>query len=738
MLQELLLGLSGHATPLFDPTVSDELTVLTPAESALLKSASRLANLHSALKTHLAGIISHHPSLICRVVATRIKSTQLGRFQKTIVDVERDILSKNPSAVGAYDIVPLASVVGKFQPWKRRLEWLWEIACFIHPADGEVLSRTSHHSAIKARTGVALVNRLRTETQTGFSDIAQAALELTGIAERVWTRQLTQWILNGTISNDQTNDFFVRLRGEDDDINADYAVDEAILPAFVTVETAASILFLGKTVRLLQSLSESQNGPERELYQGGHLPSSSNTSIALLQDLDRLPSPFPPSSISAIISQIRGSVASEVVNKMLPVHTFMRVLTQIRQYFLAGRGDFVDGLIAEADEYILTRHKQMHSGLGLAGLMIKEGEVRTVLSRTWTELAPFIGRSNLTDDSLDWAREHVVFTLFQRKTANRPRGRSRLPQIPDRFSEFLLLTPAILTLRLEPTFELFLSDEHIDAYSSISSYLIAIRRGHNHLSNLWRQAPLRRDHPAPSRPRRRQSAAALEQLRSTGRKQLARMQALRKCWTICTSAVCLLAELGAYLSGEVVERSWAAFESWAVQKGNAVRPLSSPQSNNQSLPHDPEVLATAHRTYLGSLLTGLLLTEQTHTKPLRKLLVTIETVVPAVQALHSVQHSSDLQDQGVFDDLVDDGSGKSRPRNLAQEERDALAQVVAATAALAHGVESVLDGLKRSSAAIRSRPRVGGAGDGLQPFLDISGVDRLLMRLGGGSVDFTS
>ena len=120
MLHEILLSLSGHPSVLFDaPAVNPHVTpttrrLLSPPEAELLSCIGHLSRLHRNTRDHVARIAASHSSTVCRAVATSIASHHLGRFQRKILDVESRVLKHDASTVGAYNIVPLAGVVGEF------------------------------------------------------------------------------------------------------------------------------------------------------------------------------------------------------------------------------------------------------------------------------------------------------------------------------------------------------------------------------------------------------------------------------------------------------------------------------------------------------------------------------------------------------------------------------------------------------------------------------------------------
>lgn len=201
MLHEILLSLSGHPSPLLKNDHSGAATqnVLSPSERELLRTAGNLSDLHCNLITHTAQISASHPSIICRAVSTAIESIHLAAFQRKILEVEDGILKKDAGLVGAYNIVPLTAVVGEFSGWTRRMEWLWQLAQFMVAKHGDT-----------TRTGAELINHLRDELQTGYTDIEETTLSLIKVAETAWLKQVSAWVLYGRLPSVGSHDFFVQ------------------------------------------------------------------------------------------------------------------------------------------------------------------------------------------------------------------------------------------------------------------------------------------------------------------------------------------------------------------------------------------------------------------------------------------------------------------------------------------------------------------------------------------------
>ena len=212
MLHEILLCLSGHPSPLLAADHSSPTSVLSPPEKALLSSVAHLSDLHSRLLAHTATLAATHPSSICQAVATAIRTTHLARFQQKVLEVEESILKKDAGVVGAYNIVPLTAVVGRFSEWTPRMEWFLEIIEFMMRSGGGGVGCT----------GAMVIDRLCGAMQTGYVDIEEAALSLVKVAEMAWLKQVSAWILYGRLPSFGREDFFVQTADGDVDVSSFY------------------------------------------------------------------------------------------------------------------------------------------------------------------------------------------------------------------------------------------------------------------------------------------------------------------------------------------------------------------------------------------------------------------------------------------------------------------------------------------------------------------------------------
>ena len=118
-------------------------------------------------------------------------------------------MQKNSASVGAYNIVPLTSIVQEFSGWTRRMEWFLEIVDFIMRGSGGERSKCS---------GAMIIDKLCDSVQTGYVDIEEAALSLVKVAETAWLKQVSGWILYGRLPSFGREDFFVQNMGTDIDV----------------------------------------------------------------------------------------------------------------------------------------------------------------------------------------------------------------------------------------------------------------------------------------------------------------------------------------------------------------------------------------------------------------------------------------------------------------------------------------------------------------------------------------
>ncbi|OJJ37481.1 hypothetical protein ASPWEDRAFT_131705 [Aspergillus wentii DTO 134E9] len=684
MLHEILLSLSGQPSPLIDiysdeNTVSqDAFPVLSPPEKALLTSLARLSRLHARLRTQTSLISSSHTSVICRAVSTAITTEHLGGFQKKILEVEKAILVEDSGYVGGYGIVPLSTIVAEFAPWTRRLEWLWEIVRFIQPEYTK--SRSSDGC-----TGAALIDNLRAESQTGYSDLEEMALHLVTAAETAWMRQLSMWLLYGNLPMFGKDDFFIQ-----EDISSEkdrhqgvtqFVMHASLLPKFVSPQAASSILFIGKS---LNHIRAKRKAPMADTPTG-LLTSPVTLHGEHIEHLAALKSPISTPKLTNAIDTIRLSLSQTTLSKLLPLPKILEMLSLLHDFLLLRRGEFAMALVSHADARLSERHRRPEllttrgkSSEGLEGLSITEGDVMATLAQAWTELYSLQYEEDPADDELDLARDLVQLSISDKRndeamaTSQDTAGVDLVTEISSvSFEDLLFPTPTYLSVHVLQPLDLFLSASDVAIYSKIHSYLLGLRRAQIRLGDLWKHTFLRRSHPSPWGPPRSNTPFGQNRLKAGRQRDYIRIRQMRPIWATGSASLFVLSEIGSFFQGEVINGSWQHFREWiegpppagsvagsrpGTASSSKQQPDSIQGSSTQSTQrqHDPETLTVAHRRYLFTLVQSLFLTDSPFTGALRSLLTSVDSFIALVVRLESIQRNMDLEeDEGVVDDLAD-------------------------------------------------------------------------------------
>lgn len=679
MLHEILLSLSGHKSPLLTKSQLNDgskqsavdFPLLSPPERALLTTVSDLTDLHIKLRQHLFTIASTHNSIICRAVSVKISSQNLRDFQKKILEVEKAVLEKDAAYVGGYGIVPLSTVVGEFAPWTRRLQWLWGVACFILPED------TPRGQPPRYRQGPELMDFLRKESYTGYTDLEVMALDLLEAAEFAWLKQISSWLLWGKLPSRFINDIFIHSRDLGNG-KSEFFIQEGLLPSFISLETAESVLFIGNSINQIRSRGSSMT----------KLSGMAEDSISVLLPthlnyLEGLKPPFSAPDLAQTIYAVRISLSRNALAQLLPVEKVIETIDLLQRFFLLEQGEFAVSLIGQADQRMHDRHRvgalqlPVRKAGHLDKLTINEGEVSGALNQTWAELASLQNDEDPVDEQLERAREFVRMTIVDpRKIGD---GGTTT------FDDLLFPTATRLSFSIEQPLDLFLSDTDVQRYSEISSYLLSIRRASLHLSSLWHNTSLRRCQPTPAGPPFSASSYGQSQLRERRNREKERDLKLRPFWAVATSTLFLITELGAHLQGSVIHNHCESFKSWlkgfqkpyakASRSATPSRPSTATDSGFEDSQNagserrilDPSTLASNHRRFLDSLAQSLFLTSSDITQPLHQLLVSIEHFIAVLSRLSGIYAGLDLEAEGV--DVGDP------TRSYAQEEIEVLAEL---------------------------------------------------------------
>lgn len=483
------------------------------------------------------------------------------------------------------------------------------------------------------------------------------------------------------------------------------------------------MLFVGKSINHVRTMDSNaaSNGM-------GHVSGK-------LRELSRLTFPLESLDFSRAIQAIRVSLSRNILQKILPLTKVSEMMLLLRGFLLLGRGEFAMALIQEADEKIRNRWRRAgnlvhEKDQGIRNIVVKDGEVTAVLNRTWAILLSMQGQHAEEDDQLDMARELIQLHLTKSKppaalvTGKGLDVESANLLAASPFRNLLFSVPAMLSLQVPPPLDMVISTSDLQLYSCINAYLLAMRRAHIRLTNLWKVTSLRRHFPSPR--------GASDQAVNLRERWSDRSWLLRSLWTTASAAIFFLGETEAYFQTEVVEGLWENFNAWLTQPPCADHETSGNSPSSSS--HDPQTLSNAHTLYLRILTHRLLLTQPTFTNPLYDLLSHIDRLVNHLHRLNSLFTSLDLeQDAGVVDASID----------LEREQSQVFSSMYDAEQDVKRGIGVVVDALRALEADAKFLADCEG-----HALIDedfdlveerayspgrVGGVDRLLMKLDFGS-----
>jgi hypothetical protein len=456
MLHELLLVLSAHESSIFKPwppppskpetiILDSTFNDIHPSERAALNNLAHLSFLHKTLRQSVSRIVQSHPSIVVRAIVSAVREKIHG-FQSSIEEIERMILTRDDSVVGAFDIVPLARLSTLLGEWDRIIEYLHKF----------VLSITNES------TGAQVLDRLQRDQHTGYPDIEEIVLKLIAAGEEAWLRQVSSWVLYGRIPQLGYSDFFIHPSNDPNisalDENA-FIIDWSLWPTHLPREVASSILFIGRALARIQMQSP------------GHQSSTQQILKSHLNLLNIVTFPIVPNVLANAITSIRLSLSSSVLSNLLPLDTITRLVKRFRQDFLLGHGSLMITLLSVADEYLVRRVEH-------DGGTIKEAEVNNLLGKAWS----IVSRLENTDDD-----EHDLELQSYERSLKLSLVKTRESQKTEDvyFDEFLLGERIQLKYEISWPLDLFLSRADIEVYNRIFNFLLAMKRCQGRLTSLW-------------------------------------------------------------------------------------------------------------------------------------------------------------------------------------------------------------------------------------------------------------
>ncbi|TVU17559.1 hypothetical protein EJB05_33602 [Eragrostis curvula] len=532
-------------------------------------------------------------SVYRRAIANGITEI-LSVYRSAVLQVEQNLLS---------DPLPiLATVTHGLNKFEVLLPPLYELVMEIE------------HKDIK---GGQLLNLLHKRCHCGVPELQSCIQRLLWHGHQVMFNQLTSWMVYG-ILQDQYSEFFIRRQddrdGENESSQRDgdkfmqklakdttltswhtgFHVSLDMLPEYIHMRVAESILFAGKAIRVLRNPSpgatlqepfnQSQNskGSHRiQSFAGGSGAPKELTNFCNISAEELLPqaeadridamlkalkhsSEFHKRPFESAVGSIRTIAASHLWQLVVVRADLNGHLKALKDYFLLAKGDFFQCFLEESRQLMRLPPRQSTAE---ADLMIP---FQLAALKTIGEEDKYFTRVSLRMSS------YGMKSSTSQKDLQKPNA-SELPSQGKASSELALdgWDSIALEYSVDWPLQLFFTPDVLSKYRKVFQYLIRLKRTQMELEKSW-AAVMHKDHADFSdycKDRKNGSATQLRRQRS------------KPLWHVREHMAFLIRNLQFYIQVDVIESQWNVLQS-LVQDS-----------------HDFTELVSFHQEYLSALIS---------------------------------------------------------------------------------------------------------------------------------------
>lgn len=519
----------------------------------------------------------------------------LSVYRSAVLQVEQNLLS---------DPLPiLATVTHGLNKFEVLLPPLYELVMEIEQKD------------IK---GGQLLNLLHKRCHCGVPELQSCIQRLLWHGHQVMFNQLTSWMVYG-ILQDQYHEFFIRRQVDRDEENESAQSDVAdkfaqklakdtsltswhsgfhvslgMLPEYIHMRVAESILFAGKAIRVLRNpspgatLLEPTN--QSQILKGSHrmqsftggsgalkeLPNFANISAeellpqaeadkvdAMLKQLKHA-SEFHKRLFESAVSSIRTIAANHLWQLVVVRADLNGHLKALKDYFLLAKGDFFQCFLEESRQLMRLPPRQSTAEADL--------------------IVPFqlAALKTIGDEDKYFTRVSLRMPLFGMKSSTSQKDLQKSNtsdlSLQGKASSELALDgwhSIALEYSVDWPLQLFFTPDVLSKYRKVFQYLIRLKRTQMELEKSW-TAVMHQDHVDFSdycKDRKNSSATQLRRLRT------------KPFWRVREHMAFLIRNLQFYIQVDVIESQWNVLQTHVQDS------------------HDFTELVTFHQDYLSALIS---------------------------------------------------------------------------------------------------------------------------------------
>ncbi|KAG0317617.1 hypothetical protein BGZ99_006188, partial [Dissophora globulifera] len=512
MLHELLITLSGYPGDIFRPFPPEpslpttfaitDFPLLHPSERELLNRLAQLGFYVQEFNKFIAACQSHAtslsqqrlsqplspvlPGLYIKALASAL-DRKLQGYRQVIVQTEAAILSGQDNLGG---VVPLPVISARFASFQLVFPAVYDLIVTIRNA-----SVTD-----KPFLGGRLIDLLQQKAASGVPVQQEWMTELLRGCCAVMMRQIVSWVIFGQLQ-DPFNEFFIRrlqpipnARGAELGSGlettltssampttgikweAEYTVDDDMIPAMIPTDLVHAILFIGKSISTAKQAKPRPVPVPPSLIQQ-HLdlilplvpsPSANQSSIdkeSITLEVLNI------GRLTSAIYHIRRDIADHLWVLVEVGDKVVRTLESFRRYFLLNDGEFGLGLISALEEFKrnrLSRTGQFVSASS-ANVSIRNHDLGGILAKA--------AQGTPAQDDPDL--RNFDFRLRNSTTETSDRKAARL------FDDQMLGIPLRLWYSLSWPLDFFLTAEDLGHYGDVFAFLLAVRKTQVKLQQGW-------------------------------------------------------------------------------------------------------------------------------------------------------------------------------------------------------------------------------------------------------------
>ncbi|KAL4572123.1 hypothetical protein LXL04_018892 [Taraxacum kok-saghyz] len=410
--------------------------------------------------------------------------------------------------------------------------------------------------------GGKLLNLLHKRCHCGVPELQTCIQRLLWHGHQVMYNQLTSWVVYG-ILHDQYGEFFISEQEGNSDMNMTekltrmsvndgslsdwhlgFHISSDMLPEYIPLHVAESILFAGKAIRVLRNPSSafrSVDARHKKLMGDELLPQSEADKIEMMLQNLKESSEFHKRSFEGAVDSIRAIAASHLWQLVVVRADLNGHLKAIKDYFLLAKGDFFQSFLEESRQLMRLPPRQSTAE---ADLLVP---FRLAVTKT------------INDDDKFFSRVKLRMPASGTKTSIKS-SKSEASKLKYTDNDSNLLSDSSVEMSLDGwdgialeysidwPLQLFFTQEVLSRYGRIFQYLLRLKRTQMELEKSW-ESVMQQDHSNFSK--RRVNGSTSQQ----------RRQCFRPMWRVREHMAFLIRNLQFYIQVDVIESQWNVLQT---------------------------------------------------------------------------------------------------------------------------------------------------------------------------------